>query len=129
MKQYMIVLETIVAGFERRFHQWMMELDGQLGVSSPAAGDLKKLTEGVPLSPMILGYFFAGLSHPKWLAPLRKKPFFDHPAPVERDESGGRWSVLPLASGQLSRPWLRELAGDGSSVLEPGGLPRPWRAR
>lgn len=86
IEQYTIVLEAVVAGSERRSHQWMQELDDLLGVATPGGAEIKKLTEGIPLNPITLGYFFDRLEHPDWLPALRKKHFFNHPAPVERDE-------------------------------------------
>jgi hypothetical protein len=48
--QYSLILEAVVAAFERRFNQWMSELDELLQVESPSKSDLRRLTAGVPLS-------------------------------------------------------------------------------
>jgi hypothetical protein len=97
------LLDVVLARFEARYVSYVRRLDAILAKPTPTDGDVNELKNEIPNSPAILRYFFDGLIHFGWLAPLREAGFFLRPQEPSKHDDGSVIFPLWPASRYLAR--------------------------
>lgn len=81
------LLDNILEKLRESFLNYFDILDNLLKIEHPNNNDVKLLTEKLPQNSIILGYFFGKCENPNWIAPLRKKGWFNNPPkPIPNEE-------------------------------------------
>ncbi len=82
------IWHAVLTRFETRFSDSFTLIDRLLATDQPGEVDVTRLRQGVPNTVVAYDYFFGAMTDARWLRPLRKKGFFEHPPGPETDEDG-----------------------------------------
>ena len=88
------LLDAVLDRFAARYAAVYDQLDALLALETPTTGDVRRLYQELPNTPITLGYFFDRLVHPGWLGPLEARGFFSAPPPpvVDADQGTGGYA-------------------------------------
>jgi len=92
------MLHVVICRYEARYLALLDRLDALARVERPTDEHVRELRQAFPQDPVTMERFFAQLTSPAWIGPLRKLEFFaEPPAPVGGGEGHGwlpHWPAL-----------------------------------
>ena len=116
MQRYFDDIDTMLDGLldalEERYSPIFQTLNTLLEPSDSIGNKADVLKNNIPNTLVAYSYFFDRLDDPRWLEPLQKRGFFDHPPPAIHDDETGNTTFDPWPQSRYLARVAKKIKND-----------------